>query len=154
MKRGSTDKGLIRSPCGDGIILQAPSPLELAPKTLGGVNNPQGPGRGRDPALTCPATPFLSSLLRQEKEPSWEKGNTWGARLHQSGYADGLLLNILLCTEAPTAFIGPNYVLAPPSLAPRTTRARHTLPAPRVPLTEVTESLLINWDLQSDGTHF
>lgn len=154
MKRGSTDKGLIRSRCGDGIILQAPSPLELAPKTLGEVNNPQGPGRGRDPALTCPATPFLSSLLRYEKEPSWEKGNTWGAQLHQSGYADGLLLNILLRIEAPTASIGPNYVLAPPSPAPRTTRAQHTLPAPRVPLTEVTESLLINRDLQSDGTHF
>lgn len=71
--------------------------------------------------------------------------------MHQSGYNDGLLLTICLQIEAPTASIRPNYVLAPPPPAPRPTSPQPTLPTSTVPFKEVTESLLIYRDLQSDG---
>lgn len=75
--------------------------------TLSRVPGPTGltGGHGRGSLVTGPCMRFLCNLVRLKfstegkKFPSWEAGQSWGLRLYQSGYDNGLLFTVRLKIE-------------------------------------------------------
>ena len=104
---------------------------------------------GRRSLIVGPRIGFLCNPIRLKfstkgkRFPSWEAGQSWGLRLYQSGYDNGLLFTIKLKVQpiqtGPSQGIGHTPVLVPreptqappePSLPIQTTLLRSTLQKP------------------------
>ena len=91
--------------------------------TLGHVPGPTGStgGHERESLITGPCMNFLCNPVRLKFSmegkmfPGWEARQSWGLRLYQSGYDNGLLFTIRLKVGSiqisPNQGIGPNSVL-------------------------------------------
>ena len=100
--------------------------------TLGRVPGPTEStgGHRRGSLITGPCMNFLCNPMRLKFStegktfPGWEAGQSWGLRLYQPGYDNGLLFTIRLKVRTiqigPNRGIGPNSVLVPrePTHAP------------------------------------
>ena len=103
---------------------------------------------GRRSLIVGPRIGFLCNPIRLKfstkgkRFPSWEAGQSWGLRLYQSGYDNGLLFTIRLKVQpiqtGPSQGIGHTPVLVPrePTRAPSEPSLTNTNNPPQINFTE------------------